>query len=62
MITAYGTVENAVKAIQAGAAISSKPWDNEKLLADVRAAVAATGPRRKCAKARPETATTSKTL
>jgi DNA-binding NtrC family response regulator len=41
MITAYGTVENAVKAIQAGAAnFIQKPWDNEKLLADVRAAVA----------------------
>jgi DNA-binding NtrC family response regulator len=40
MITAYGTVENAVKAIQAGAAnFIQKPWDNEKLLADVRAAV-----------------------
>lgn len=40
MITAYGTVENAVKAIQAGAAnFVQKPWDNEKLLADVRAAV-----------------------
>ncbi|MCU1297281.1 MAG: two component, sigma54 specific, transcriptional regulator, Fis family, partial [Acidobacteriaceae bacterium] len=41
MITAYGTVENAVKAIQSGAAnFVQKPWDNEKLLADVRAAVA----------------------
>src|SRR6478609_6981518 len=41
MITAYGTVENAVKAIQSGAAnFIQKPWDNEKLLADVRAAVA----------------------
>ncbi|HUJ96385.1 MAG TPA: sigma-54 dependent transcriptional regulator [Terriglobales bacterium] len=41
MITAYGTVENAVKAMQAGAAnFIQKPWDNEKLLADVRAAVA----------------------
>ena len=41
MITAYGTVENAVKAMQAGAAnFVQKPWDNEKLLADVRAAVA----------------------
>jgi DNA-binding NtrC family response regulator len=40
MITAYGTVENAVKAMQAGAAnFVQKPWDNEKLLADVRAAV-----------------------
>jgi DNA-binding NtrC family response regulator len=41
MITAYGTVENAVKAIQGGASnFIQKPWDNEKLLADVRAAVA----------------------
>ena len=41
MITAYGTVENAVVAMQAGAAnFIQKPWDNEKLLADVRAAVA----------------------
>src|SRR5213082_2511314 len=41
MITAYGTVENAVRAMQAGASnFVQKPWDNEKLLADVRAAVA----------------------
>src|SRR6202048_2933239 len=41
MITAYGTVENAVRAMQAGATnFVQKPWDNEKLLADVRAAVA----------------------
>src|SRR5215475_971310 len=40
MITAYGTVENAVRAMQAGAAnFVQKPWDNEKLLADIRAAV-----------------------
>jgi DNA-binding NtrC family response regulator len=40
MITAYGTVENAVKAMQAGATnFIQKPWDNEKLLADVRAAI-----------------------
>ena len=40
MITAYGTVENAVNAMQAGAVnFIQKPWDNEKLLADVRAAV-----------------------
>ncbi len=40
MITAYGTVENAVRAMQAGAAnFIQKPWDNEKLLADVRASV-----------------------
>jgi DNA-binding NtrC family response regulator len=41
MITAYGTVDNAVRAMQGGAAnFIQKPWDNEKLLADVRAAVA----------------------
>jgi DNA-binding NtrC family response regulator len=41
MITAYGTVENAVQAMQSGATnFIQKPWDNEKLLADVRAAVA----------------------
>ncbi len=40
MITAYGTVENAVRAMQSGAAnFVQKPWDIEKLLADVRAAV-----------------------
>ncbi len=40
MITAYGTVENAVRAVQSGANnFIQKPWDNEKLLADVRAAV-----------------------
>jgi DNA-binding NtrC family response regulator len=41
MITAYGTVENAVRAMQSGAVnFIQKPWDNEKLVADVRAAVA----------------------
>jgi DNA-binding NtrC family response regulator len=41
LITAYGTVENAVMAIQGGAwNFIQKPWDNEKLLADVRAAIA----------------------
>ncbi|HYN14363.1 MAG TPA: sigma-54 dependent transcriptional regulator [Terriglobales bacterium] len=41
MITAYGTVENAVNAMQGGAVnFIQKPWDNEKLLADVRAAIA----------------------
>src|SRR3954466_6032106 len=40
MITAYATVENAVRAMQAGAAnFVQKPWDNEKLLADVRASI-----------------------
>lgn len=41
LITAYGTVENAVMAMQGGASnFIQKPWDNEKLLADVRAAIA----------------------
>src|SRR5258706_605310 len=40
MITAYGTLENAVHAMQAGATnFIQKPWDNEKLLADVRETV-----------------------
>ena len=40
VITAYGTVENAVRALQTGANnFIQKPWDNEKLLADVRASV-----------------------
>src|SRR5258707_3460504 len=41
MITAYGTVGNVVDAIRAGAeSFVQRPWDNEKLLADIRAAVA----------------------
>ena len=41
MITAYGTVEDAVRAMQSGATnFLQKPWDNEKLLADIRVAVA----------------------
>ena len=40
MITAYGTVENAVNAMQGGAAnFIQKPWQNEKLLADIAAAI-----------------------
>jgi DNA-binding NtrC family response regulator len=40
MITAYGTVNNVVDAIRAGAAnFVQKPWDNEKLLADIRLAI-----------------------
>ena len=40
MITAYGTVGNVVDAIRAGAEnFVQKPWDNEKLLADIRAAI-----------------------
>ncbi len=41
MITAYGTVDNVVEAVRAGAEnFVQKPWDNEKLLADIRSAVA----------------------
>ncbi len=40
MITAYGTVGNVVDAIRAGACnFIQKPWDNEKLLADIRVAI-----------------------
>ncbi|HZU33293.1 MAG TPA: sigma-54 dependent transcriptional regulator [Candidatus Angelobacter sp.] len=40
MITAYGTLDNAVRAMQQGATnFIQKPWDNEKLLADIRSAV-----------------------
>jgi DNA-binding NtrC family response regulator len=41
MFTAFGTVSNVVEAIRAGAEnFVQKPWDNEKLLADIRAAIA----------------------
>jgi len=41
MITAYGSVDNVVEAIHAGADnFVQKPWDNEKLLADIRACIA----------------------
>src|SRR5579883_1553371 len=41
MITAYGTVDNVVEAIRTGAQnFVQKPWDNEKLLADIRSAIA----------------------
>lgn len=41
MITAYGTVGNVVDALRAGAEnFVQKPWDNEKLLADIRSAIA----------------------
>jgi DNA-binding NtrC family response regulator len=41
MLTAYGTVDNVVDAMHAGAEnFVQKPWDNEKLLADIRSAVA----------------------
>lgn len=37
MITAFGTIENAVQAIKSGAVdYVTKPWDNEKLLLDIR--------------------------
>ena len=40
MITAYGTVGNVVDALRAGADnFVQKPWDNEKLLADIRTAI-----------------------
>ena len=40
MITAYGDIELAVKAIKEGATdFVMKPWDNEKLLATLRAAL-----------------------
>ena len=40
MLTAYATPENAVAAIQGGAVnFIAKPWTNEKLQADVRAAI-----------------------
>jgi DNA-binding NtrC family response regulator len=42
MITAFGTVENAVRAMQGGAVnFVQKPWDNEKLLADIQSSIAA---------------------
>ena len=48
MITAYGTVDNVVDAIRAGAEnFVQKPWDNEKLLADIRSAIARTGPKKR---------------
>ncbi len=41
MLTAYGTVDNVVDAMHAGAQnFVQKPWDNEKLLADIRTAIA----------------------
>jgi DNA-binding NtrC family response regulator len=40
VITAYGSVENAVSAIRRGAEnFLTKPWDNEQLLAEVRGAI-----------------------
>ena len=40
MITAYGKVDNVVDAIRGAQNFVQKPWDNEKLLADIRAATA----------------------
>ena len=41
MITAYGKVDNVVEAIRTGAQnFVQKPWDNDKLLADIRSAIA----------------------
>ena len=40
MITAFGKVDNVVDAIRFGAQnFVQKPWDNEKLLADIRSAI-----------------------
>ena len=40
MITAYGKVDNVVDASRSGAQnFIQKPWDNEKLLADIRSAI-----------------------
>ena len=40
MITAFGKVDNVVDAIRSGAQnFVQKPWDNEKLLADIRSAI-----------------------
>lgn len=40
MITAYGDIETAVKALKAGASdFILKPWDNEKLLATIKIAI-----------------------
>lgn len=42
MITAYGSVEVAVRAIKAGASdYFSKPWDNEKLIIEIRRMISA---------------------
>ena len=64
MITAYGTVDNVVEAVRAGAEnFVQKPWDNEKLLADIRSAVARHAPKKKTcsSSARSSSATTSPT-
>ncbi len=41
MITAYGSIENAVQALKAGATdYFTKPWDNEKLLIEIERIIA----------------------
>jgi DNA-binding NtrC family response regulator len=41
LLTAYGSLEIAVKALKAGASdYFAKPWDNEKLLVDIRTLIA----------------------
>src|SRR5512132_2989065 len=41
LLTAYGSIEVAVKALKAGASdYFAKPWDNEKLLVDIRTLIA----------------------
>ena len=40
MITAYGDIDTAVKALKSGASdFILKPWDNEKLLATLKLAI-----------------------
>ncbi len=40
MITAYGDIDLAVKALKAGASdFVLKPWDNEKLIATIKLAL-----------------------
>lgn len=40
LLTAYGSIEVAVEALKAGASdYFSKPWDNEKLLVEIRTAI-----------------------
>jgi DNA-binding NtrC family response regulator len=40
MITAYGDIDTAVRALKAGASdFVVKPWDNEKLIATLRLAI-----------------------
>jgi len=61
MITAYGTVGNVVDAIRAGAEnFTQKPWDNEKLLADIRVAISRIAPKkRSCSSSAPSSSATT---